>query len=165
MEMRTRKEWHLVVVLVGVLATGLWTASAFGRPQGGRDTGWGRGGDGMVLPLLVRGVGLTEAQQAQVKQIVASHRPKFEALLRQLRATREQLAEKLYAPNPVKAEDLTPLTQQIGKLREPLMQESLQVALEVRNVLTPDQLAKAKLRRQRLNELRAEMRGLLQEDH
>jgi Spy/CpxP family protein refolding chaperone len=119
----------------------------------------------MFLPLLVRGVGLTEAQQAQVKQIVASHRPKFEALLRQLRAAREQWAEKLYAPGPVKAEDLTPLAQQIGKLREPLMQESLQVALEVRKVLTPDQLAKAMRRRQRLNELRAEMRNLLKEGH
>jgi Spy/CpxP family protein refolding chaperone len=163
--MRTRKEWRGAVVLVGVLAAGLWTASADARPPGGRDAEWGRGGDEMLLPLLVRGVGLTEAQQAQVRQIVASHRPKFEALLRQLRAAREQLAEKLYAPGPVKAEDLTPLTQQIAKLREPLTQESLQVALEVRKVLTPDQLAKAKQRRQRLNELRAEMRSLLEEGH
>ena len=163
--MRTRKEWRGAVVLVGVLAAGLWTTSAFGRPPGGRDMGWGHGGDEMSLPLLVRGVGLTEAQRAQVRQIVASHRPKFEVLQRQLRAAREQLAEKLYAPGPVKAEDLTPLAQQIGKLREPLMQESLQVALEVRKVLTPDQLAKAMQRRQRLNVLRAEMRSLLEEGH
>jgi Spy/CpxP family protein refolding chaperone len=163
--MRTRKAWRGAGVLVGVLAAGLWTAAAFGQPHGGRDAEWGRGGDELFLPLLVRGVGLTEAQQAQVRQIVASHRPKFEALLRQLRAAREQLAEKLYAPGPVKAEDLAPLTQQIGKLREPLMQESLQVALEVRKVLTPDQLARAMRRRQRLNELRAEMRNLLKEGY
>jgi Spy/CpxP family protein refolding chaperone len=163
--MRTRKEWRVAVVLVGVLAAGLWTASADARPPGGRDRGWGHGADEMLLPLLVRGVGLTEAQQTQVRQIVASHRPKFEALLRQLRAAREQLAEKLYASGPVKAEDLTPLTQQIAKLREPLTQESLQVALEVRKVLTPDQLAKAKQRRQRLNELRVEMRSLLEQGH
>ena len=163
--MRTRREWRGAVIMVGVLAAALWTASAFGQPHGGRGAEWGRGGDEMFLPLLVRGVGLTEAQQAQVKQIVASHRPKFEALLRQLRAAREQLAEKLYAPGPVKAEELTPMTQQIGKLREPLMQESLQVALEVRKVLTPDQLARAMRRRQRLNELRAEMRNLLKEAH
>ncbi len=163
--MRIRKEWRGAVVLVGVLAAGLWTTSAFGRPPGGRDAGWERGGDGLSLPLLLRGAGLTEAQRAQIRQIVTSHRPKFVALLRQLRAAREQLAEKLYAPDPVKPEDLTPLTQQIGKLREPLMQESLQVALEVRKVLTPDQLAKAKQRRQRLNELRTEMRSLLEEGH
>ncbi len=162
--MRARKEWRVAVVLVGVLAAGLWTASAYGRPHGGRGAGWGRGGDEISLPLLVRGAGLTEAQRAQVKQIVASHRPKFEALQRQLRAAREQLDGRLYGPGPVTPEDLTPLIQQIGKLRDPLMQESLQVALEVRKVLTPDQLAKAMLRRQRLNELRTEMRSLLQED-
>lgn len=162
--MGIRKEWQLAIVLVGVMVTGLWTASAYGRPSGDRHPGWERGGDGLFLPQLIRGVGLTEAQHAQVKQIVASHRPKFQALVRELRAAREQLAQKLYAPGPVKAEDLAPLMQQIGKLREPLMQESLQVALEIRKVLTPDQLAKAMQRRQRLNELRAEMRKLLQED-
>ena len=163
--MRTRKAWRVAMVLVGVLAAGLWTASADARSPGGRDRGWGHGGDEVFLPLLVRGVGLTEAQQAQVRKIVASHRQKFETLLRELKAAREQLAEKLYASGPVKAEDLAPLTEQIGKLREPLMQESLQVALEVRKVLTPDQLAKAKQRWQRLNELRAEMRNLLKEGH
>jgi protein CpxP len=117
----------------------------------------------MFLLQLVQGAGLTEAQQAQVRQIVASHRPKLETLRQQLRTAREQLAEKLYAPGPVKAEDLAPLIQQIGKLREPLMHESLQVALEVRKLLTPEQLAKAKQRRQRLHELRAEMRTLLEE--
>ncbi len=163
--MSTRKEWRAAVALMGVLAAGIWTTSAFGQPHGGRDAGWGHGGDGMFLPQLVRGVGLTEAQRAQVRQIVESHRPKFEALQRQHRAAREQLAEKLYAPGPVKAEDLAPLTQQIDKLREPLMHESLQVALEVRKVLTPDQLAKAMRRWRRLNELQAEMRKLLEEGH
>jgi len=163
--MSTREARWGTGVLVGVLTAGLWTTSAFGRPPGGRDAGWERGGDAMSLPQLVRGVGLTEAQRAQIRQIVANHRPKFEALLRQLRTAREQLDEKLYGPGPVKAEDLAPLTQQIGKLREPLMQESLQVALEVRKVLTPEQLAKAKQRQQRLNELRTEMRKLLEEGH
>ena len=65
----------------------------------------------------------------------------------------------------MKAEDLTPLAQQIGKLREPLMQESLQLALEACKVLTPDRLTKAVQRRQRTNALRAEMRSLLKEDH
>ena len=85
----------------------------------------------------------------------------FETLRGQLRAAQEQLAGKLYAPGPVKAEDLTSLIQQIGQLRGQLTQEGLQVALEVRGVLTPEQLAKAAQTRQRMNELRAEMRSLL----
>ncbi|MDD5559927.1 Spy/CpxP family protein refolding chaperone [Candidatus Methylomirabilis sp.] len=163
--MRTHKTWHGAGILLGVMAIGLWTASAFGQPPGGRGAGWGHPTDEMFLLQLVQGAGLTETQQAQVRQIVASHRPKFETLRRQLRSAREQLAEKLYVPGPVKAEDLAPLIQQIGKLREPLMHESLQVALEVRKLLTPEQLAKAKQRRQRLNEIRAEMRKLLEEGH
>src|SRR5574337_308390 len=162
--MRTRKEWQRAMVLVGILAAGLWTSSAYGQPHRGLAGGWERGDDGLFLPLLVRGVGLTEAQRAQVREIVASHRPKLEAMRRELRAAREQLTEQLYTPGPVKTEALTPLTQQISKLQEPLTQESLQIALEVRKVLTPQQLAKAKQRWQRLNELRAEMRKLFEED-
>ena len=157
--MKTR--WRVVVA--GVLAVGLWTAAATGdQPAGmGRyGMGSGHGGFDMKLPLLVQGAGLTEAQQAQVKQIVANHRPQFQGLPSQLRTAHTQLADKLYAPGPVKAEDLAPLTQQITQLRGQLAQEGLQVALEVRGVLTPEQLAKAGQTRKRFNELRAEMRGL-----
>jgi Spy/CpxP family protein refolding chaperone len=115
----------------------------------------------MKLPLLVKAAGLTEAQQAQVRQIVQSHRPQFQGLVSQLRAAHTQLADKLYGPGPVKAEDLAPLTQQIAQLRGQLAQEGLQVALEIRGVLTAEQLAKAGHVRQRFNELRAEMKGLL----
>lgn len=152
------------VVLVGALAVGLWTAAASGvapAGMGGYGMGSGHGGFGMMLPLFVKGAGLTEAQQAQVKQIVANHRPQFQGLVSQLRTAHTQLADKLYAPGPVKAEDLAPLTQQITQLRGQLAQEGLQVALEVRGVLTPEQLAKAGQTRKRFNELRAEMRGLL----
>ncbi|MDE2181018.1 MAG: periplasmic heavy metal sensor [candidate division NC10 bacterium] len=161
--MHTRKQLTGVVILVGILAASLWTASAYGQPHRDRAMRWERGEEGLLLPLLVRGAGLTETQQAQLKQLVASHRSRVDTLQRQLRAARDQLVEKLYTPGPLKAEDLTALTQQIGKVRESLAHESLQVALEVRKLLTPEQLAKVKQRWQRLNELRAEIRSLLEE--
>ncbi len=157
-----RPRWG--IALLGALTIGLWTATASAQHSRGMHMyGMGpwQGGFHMGLPLLVKGVGLTETQQAQVKQIVASHRPQFQGLLSQLRTAHEQLAEKLYAPGPVKAEDLAPLKEQIGQLRGQLAQEGLQVALEIRGVLTPEQLAKAGQTRRRFNELRAEMRGLL----
>lgn len=152
------------VVLVGVLVLGLWTASASGQHpagMGGYGMSSGHGGFGMMLPLFVKGAGLTEAQQAQVKQIVANHRPQFRALLGQLRTAHERLAEKLYAAGAVKTEDLVPLMQEMSQLRGQLTQEGLQVTLEIRGVLTPEQLAKAGQTRRRFNELRAEMRDLL----
>ena len=60
-----------------------------------------------------------------------------------------------------KAEDLTPLVQQISQLREQLTQEGLRVVLDIRGVLTPEQLAKVEQIRKRMGELRAEMRSLL----
>jgi hypothetical protein len=61
----------------------------------------------------------------------------------------------------VSPDDLSAIRQQISQLRDQLGQEGLQTALEIRNVLTPDQLAKAAQIRQRMQELQAEMRGLM----
>lgn len=152
--------------LLGVFVIAFWAVTASAQhPEtlaGYGGSSW-LGGFRMSLPTLVRGVGLTEAQQSQVKQIVASHQPQFQALVGQLRTAHEQLAAKLYTPGPVKAEELAPLLEQIGQLRSRLAQEGVQVALEVRGVLTPEQLAKAGQIRQRLNELRAEAKSLLGE--
>ncbi len=153
------------IVLVGMVTVGLWTATASGQHARGTDMGGmgpTGGGDHMLLPLLTKGVGLTDAQQAKVKQIVANHQAQFETLRVRLRAAHEQLADKLYASGPVKAEDLTPLVQQLAQLRGQLTQEGLQVALDIRGVLTPEQLAKAAQIRQRMTKLRAEMQSLLE---
>ena len=162
--LRSRSRW--TVVLGGILAAGLCAGPAFAQQGGG--FGWqGRGygsGFSMSLPLVVKGVGLTEAQQVQVKQIVGAHQAQFRALLAQLRSAHEQLGEKLYAPGPLQAGDVAPLVQQVGQLRGLLTQEALQVALEVRAVLTPEQLARAEQIRHKLKDLRSEMRSLLGRD-
>lgn len=154
------------VVVAGILAAGLWAGPAFAQQGGG--FGWQGMGHGsglyMSLPLLVKGVELTEAQQAQVKQIVGAHQVQFRALLAQLRSAHGQLGEKLYAPGPLKADDVAPLVQQIGQLRGQLSQEALQVALEIRAVLTPEQLARAEQIQHKLKDLRSEMRSLLGRD-
>jgi Spy/CpxP family protein refolding chaperone len=119
---------------------------------------WGSSG---MLRLLIHSAGLTDDQKAQVRQIVASHRPRFQALRAQLRTASQQLTDRLYAAGPLTGDDLAPLRQQVAQLRDQLGQEALQTALEVRAVLTPEQLAKVAQVRQRLQELRSEMRTLL----
>ena len=141
--LRSRSRW--TVVLGGILAAGLCAGPAFAQQGGG--FGWqGRGhgsGFSMSLPLVMKGVGLTEAQQVQVKQIVGAHQAQFRALLAQLRSAHEQLGEKLYAPGPLQADDVAPLVQQIGQLRVQLTQEALQVALEIRAVLNLQEIGRA----------------------
>ena len=143
------------LAIAAIVASILWSATASG--EGG---GPGRHGMGWGGPIL-RSVGLTDAQKTQIHQIIASHRSQFHALREQLRAARSQLGDQLYGTNPVTAATLAPLAQQIDKVREQLAQERLQVSLEIRGVLTSDQLAKATQIRLRLNQLRSQMRTLL----
>jgi periplasmic protein CpxP/Spy len=151
---------RLVVLSAVALALSVWTGAAFA------DQGPGRGGShrgSFMSPFMLRSLGLTDAQRAQVRQIVANHRPRFHELNRDLRDTRLQLSDRLVAPGAVQPGELAPLTQRIGQLREQLSAESLQVALEIRSILTPDQLTKAADVRRRMQELRKEMRQLVGE--
>jgi len=166
-----RSGWRWAAGLVGLLAISLsaTTAGAQGMPMRGGWHGPGGGpgggpdGGGEVFPLrmILRSVGLTDAQRDQVRQILAGHRPRFQALRGQIRTLTTQLTDKLYAAGPVTADEASAIRQQISQLRDQLGQEGLQTALEIRNVLTPDQLAKAAQIRQRMQELRAEMQSLM----
>lgn len=160
-----QKKWS--IAWVGLIAVSLWSATVYGQPS------WGKGhppggmrGEGtkMMLPLLLRGADLTDEQKAQVKKIMAAHRPTFQALSKQLRAAHEEMADKLFAAGEVRAENLTPLGQRIAQIREQLMQEGIKVTLEVRGILTSNQLSKAAQTKKRMQELRDEMRGLMGEN-
>lgn len=59
-----------------------------------------------MLPMLLRGADLTAEQKTQAGKVMAAHRPTFEALFKQLRAAKEEMAEKLLASGEVQAEDL-----------------------------------------------------------
>ncbi len=149
---------RLMNVLVIGLAAVAFSASA-ASAQGPRHNHWGGGVEG--FGWVLRTVNLSDAQKAQVGQILASHRSQFQALRQQLQTAQKQLGDKLYDGSTTPAQ-LVPLTQQIGQLRDQMSQLGIQVAFEIRSVLTPDQLAKAAQTRQRLSELRGEIRALMQ---
>jgi hypothetical protein len=120
------------------------------------------GRDGFdTLPLLIHSAGLNESQQAQVRQIIGNHRTQLRALREQLRTAETQLGDKLVATTPVTSADLAPLTQQVNQARSNLAHEWTLVVMEIRGILKPEQLAKAAQNRQRLNQLREEMRTVL----
>ena len=155
-----------LVLLALALSTALSTSGAFADGPGGGNRGTPRGGGPHpMMPFPLRSLGLSDAQHAQVRQIVANHRPQFQSLNGQLRSVREQLVERLHAPGAIQPEDIAPFTQQISQLREQLARDSLQVTLEIRSVLTPEQLAKAAQIRQRMRDLQSQMKGLLGENY
>ncbi len=154
---------------VGIVVLSLLVATVYAHPRGGMGAlGPGRMlGDapGMMLPLVLKGVDLTEAQEKQVRDIMTAHRATFRTLFGELQAAHKDVADKLFAPGDVAAEDLTTHMQRVTQLREQLMQEGLKVALEVRGVLTAEQLAKAAELKDRMRALHTEMRGLFKERH
>ncbi len=130
----------------------------------GRGSAMWRGGeraDG-ELWLMIRAAGLSPDQQAKVRTILGAHRTAMRPVITQLRQSQQELGAKLLAPGQVQVSDLQPQLTRISQLRDQLAQDSAQAALEVRAVLTSEQLAKVSQTKERLRQLREEMRQLMQ---
>ncbi len=152
---------HRHITLVALVALLAWAAPAraqesyFMPPRPG-------GHAGMLLPLMLRSAELTPDQQAKVREVIAAHRATTRAIVQQLHQAQAELADKLFATGALQEADLAAPLQHIGQLRAQLLQASARVALEVRTLLTPEQLAKAAQVKDRMRTLENEMRQLLQ---
>jgi Spy/CpxP family protein refolding chaperone len=146
----------MALMLVAALLGSVLPAFAQMRSERG---GWGREG-GMALPLLIRAAKLTPEQDGKVRVILTNHRTVTRNTVEQLRRAQDELADKLLGPAPVQATDLQPLLKQIAALREQLLQDSAQIALEVRSVLTPEQLARAGQVKARMQQLQSELQQI-----
>ena len=160
----TLKKHYVNAIGMLLVAASLWSGPAYAQPRPGfRGPMGGMQGDsgGMMLPMLLRGANLTADQKAQMKQIMANHRATFQDLFSQLRAAQEQVSNKLLSPGAVRDTDLAPQTQQMAQLRNQLADEGLRVVLEIRSILTPDQLAKASQLKAQMQSLHSQMRNLM----
>ena len=71
------------------------------------------------------------------------------------------MSNKLLSPGVVRDSDLAPQTQQIAQLRNQLADEGLRVVLEIRNLLTADQLAKVSQLKTQMQSLNNQMKNLM----
>jgi periplasmic protein CpxP/Spy len=131
-----------------------------------------RGGPGGVPPMqgedpmrILQGIKLTPQQETQVHQILETNRANLRDLFAKLRAAQDALATALLRPGNVSAADVTPLLDNTLQIRRQLAERGLDTMLQVRAILTPDQLAKAAARRAKMKELEAQMRALLEESN
>ena len=145
-----------------LVAVCLWTLPGHAQLRPGPHERGGMAGDGtgIALPLLLRGANLTSDQKAQVQQIISNHRATLRDLFSQLRAAQDQMANKLFSAARLQEADLAPQVQQIAQLRNQLAEEGLRVVLEIRGILTPEQLAKASQRKAQMESLHSQMRNL-----
>jgi Spy/CpxP family protein refolding chaperone len=160
----TFKKSHVNIIGMTLVVAALWSWPVYAQPRPGFHGprgGMSADGAGMMLPMLLRGANLSTDQKVQVKQIMANHRATFQNLFGKLRAAQEEMSNKLLSPGVVREPDLAAQTQQISYLRNQLADEGLRVVLEIRNILTPEQLVKASQLKAQMQTLHNQMRNLM----
>ena len=115
----------------------------------------------MPLLLIVRHANLTQDQEKKVHQIMGSSFAQAQPLMKQLRDTHDEFADKLMSTGPVTISDLKPLQQQENRLRQQLDQQMLSTAMQIRGLLTPVQLARVADLNNKLKSLRQQIDALI----
>jgi len=160
----TTKLASIPLALMLAAAALLTSGSAVAQPAGRMGGGGGPMSDGAgLLPLMLRSAKLTPEQDAKVKELVAARRAVARSLMQQIRQSEDDLAGKLLAPGNVNLADVQPQLQHISQLREQVLRDSAQTALDIRALLTPEQLGRAAQANARMRQLQREMRQLWQE--
>jgi Spy/CpxP family protein refolding chaperone len=118
---------------------------------------------GLLSPRLLNALNLTPEQAAKIEENKNALREANKAYVKEVVPLRKEIADKLFDSNPVREADVASQITKIADLREKILREGFRVALEVRQVLRPDQLAKAAAIRQQLLEIQSEVRALYNE--
>ncbi|PYO56383.1 MAG: hypothetical protein DMD83_14710 [Candidatus Rokuibacteriota bacterium] len=161
--MTTAKRRMMWSAVTGVLLLAAWVVPVGAQADGpfhGRGPRGGWGG-GLMLGVPLHSPNLTPDQRTQVQSILSTYRSSARPIIQQLRQAQSGLGDKLLAPGQLPAADLQSQLQQISQLRTQLLQLSAQATLEVRNLLTPDQLSAAAQTKDKMRDLRSQMRQLL----
>jgi Spy/CpxP family protein refolding chaperone len=153
------KRWLITALVVAVctLPTTSLAQPAF-RPHGHE------GGMPVPLMMILKQANLTTDQQNQVHQIMSANWTAAKPLIQQLHSIQQQIADKFLSTGSVTAADFAPLQQQENQIHQQLDQQMLNSALQIRGLLTPDQLAKVSNLHNQLESLRQQIRTLLGQD-
>jgi Spy/CpxP family protein refolding chaperone len=156
-----------VVMAIALVAAVAHVASSnsggMGGPMGHRGFHGMRGGMdvlGVPLPLLLRTANLTDAQKQQIHTIFENRRTARKAEYQQLKAAKEAIAAKFTSTGAVAASDLSVPVTTMTQIHDQMMNEQIQDAIAIRNVLTPAQLTQISATKAKLDSIHAEMKAL-----
>ena len=104
--------------------------------------GGGMGHEGHMLSMMTDYLGLTDAQQAQVKQIFSAEKPIIQPLVQQLHQSELQMQQLITSGNfdEGKAREIA---SQEAQTRTEFTVERAKIHAQIFNLLTPDQKTKA----------------------
>jgi Spy/CpxP family protein refolding chaperone len=114
-----------------------------------------------ILLLLYEGKGTREDRFHLTKYHV-NHQESLETFFRDLQVANAALTKTLFAAEEIGPVDITPYAKRVTRVRQQLLQEGLMVILEVRQILTPEQRAKAARLREQLHTLQGALGALPQ---
>lgn len=109
------------------------------------------------ITLMLTGLNLTAEQQRAIGAIIKSHQTVIARLIDRLHNERQKLDALLMSSGQVTLPDLTALEQESAQTEHQLQQEMLKAALEVRAVLTPEQLATVAGNQKKLEQIHSEI--------
>jgi Spy/CpxP family protein refolding chaperone len=109
------------------------------------------------IGVMLTGVDLTSDQQTAVDAITKSLQPAMAPLMDELHDEHQQIAAALVSSGPVSLSDLAPLEAQSAQTEQRLQDEVLKAALEVRGLLTAEQLATAAQNLKKLEQVQKEV--------
>jgi Spy/CpxP family protein refolding chaperone len=163
--MRTQITVSTGAVAVGLLLLSLMSSPVYGQPRTA-DINQAMAGFtfGLLSPRLLNALNLTPDQVAKIEVQKKALMDANKTFVTEVSALRKEVADKLFAPNPVGQPDVAGQIAQIAAARQNILREGFRIAVEVRQVLRPDQLAKAAAIRQQLLEIQDEVRGLFNEN-
>jgi Spy/CpxP family protein refolding chaperone len=145
------------MAIAAVVAAGFAAGPVVAQPMGQE---WHHGG-GMEF---LHGLNLSDAQKAQVKEIHEATWKAMKPIMKQMRSIHEQMVNQMLAAGAVTAEQLTPLVQEEEALRAQMDSAHLTETLQLRGVLTADQLAQAAATHTKLEALHAQEHAVMAGD-
>ncbi len=139
--MKVRRTTIITVALAVLLVAGVAVSQTVRKAAQHEGFGGGFGG-GHMLGMMSDYLNLTDAQQAQVKQIFAAEKPTIQPLMQQLHQSELQMHQLITSGNfdEAKAREIA---SQEAQTRTELTVERAKIHAQIFNLLTPDQKTKA----------------------
>jgi len=112
------------------------------------------------LRMMVKAANLTSSQKDQLHAIMKSSFEQDKSTRDQIHALHDQLLDKLTSPGAVTVADINSIQQQIAQIRAQQDQRWAEAAIQVRSMLTSDQLHRVSQAHERIKTLKAEEKAV-----
>jgi len=151
-------------LLAALILAAICAAPGAGLAEPMEHSGHDGGPMSMPLMMVLRQAHLTPDQQAKAHKIMAANFKQAKPLMQQLHQIHDQIADKLLSAGAVSAADIAPLQQRESQIHQQLDQQMLASALQIRSLLTPEQLSRVADLHTKLKALCEQIHALVGED-